>query len=250
MSGHSKWHSIRHKKAATDAKRGKIFTKHASLIAIAAKEGGSDIDMNAGLRLAIDNAKKDNMPNNNIERAIKRGTGELNDGKEICENTYEAYGPEGSALIIQCVTDNKNRTVSEVKSTLTKNGGNMGTSGSVAWMFDYQGLIIVNPGDTDADSVELDLIDAGADDVRKEDDVFEVYTKKEDLNATKEALVAKGYDINSAALTYRANNVVHIDAADKAKKILNLIDKLEDLDDVTNVYSNVDIPEDILSSLS
>ncbi|MBU2524221.1 YebC/PmpR family DNA-binding transcriptional regulator [Patescibacteria group bacterium] len=250
MSGHSKWSSIKHKKGALDAKRGKIFTKHAKMITLAARDGGADPDMNSALRLAIDNAKADNTPNNNIERAIKRGTGDLKDAAEIVEIMYEGYGPVGTALMIQCLSDNKNRTVSNVKSTLAKNGGNMGTSGSVAYMFQRKGMIIVKLGDKDRDEAELALIDTGAEDIQGEGDTLEVQTDAADLAKVRENIVNLGFEVASAEIAYIPDNTVKIDEVDKAKKVLKLMDALDEDEDVSNVFSNFDIPDEIFNSLS
>lgn len=249
MSGHSKWHSIKHKKGAADAKRGKIFTKHAKLITIAAREGGGDTETNPGLRTAIDNAKTDNVPNSNIERAIKRGTGDLKEGAEISEVMYEAYGPEGIALYIQAVTDNKNRTVANVKSTLGKHGGNMGTSGSVAYLFHQKGLILINASSDKHEDIELHAIDAGADDVKSENNNVEIYTNPKSLNDVKEKLENAGYKIESSTITFIPETEVPVTDEKKAEKILKLMDVLEDDEDITNVYSNFDISDEIMERL-
>ncbi len=245
MSGHSKWHSIKHKKGAADAKRGKIFTKHAKLIQIAAKNGG-DPDMNPALRLAIDNAKADNTPNTNIERAIKKGSGADKDAAQLMEITYEGYGPAGVALYIQCITDNKNRTVSNVRSILTKNGGSLGENGCVAWMFQPKGLVVVNIGDNDSDELELTAIDAGASDIESEDGIMSVYTETSDLGDVAKALRDAGLEVESQELTFVPNDTVKIKDKEKAKKILRLMEALDEDDDVTNVSSNFDIDEDLI----
>jgi len=245
MSGHSKWNSIKHKKGAADAKRGKIFTKHAKLIQIAAR-GGGDPEMNPSLRLGIDNAKADNTPNNNIERAIKKGTGEDKDAAQLLEVIYEGYGPAGVALYIQCVTDNKNRTVSNVRTILTKNGGSMGEAGCVAWMFKPQGLIVLKVGDTNKDEVELAAIDAGAADIESDDDTMTVYTDPSDLGKVAASLRDAGFSVESQEFTFVPNDTVKIDDSEKAKKILKLMDALDEDDDVTNVSSNFDIEESLL----
>jgi len=249
MSGHSKWHSIKHKKGAADAKRGKIFTVHAKLIAIAARDGGGDPDTNSALRTAIDNAKAANVPNSNIERAIKKGTGDLKDGAEISENMYEGYGPAGIAVYIQTVTDNKNRTVASIKSILTKNGGNMGTSGSVAYLFHKKGLININAEPNKHDDIELAAIDAGAEDIKKDGNSLEVYTDAKSLHEVKKKLEEAGIEIESAEITFVPENEVRIEDETKAKKVLKLMEALEDDDDVANVYSNFDIPEEIMEKL-
>lgn len=249
MSGHSKWHSIKHKKGAADAKRGKIFTVHAKLIAIASREGGDDPDTNSSLRTAIDNAKSANVPNSNIERAIKKGTGDLKDGVEISENMYEGYGPAGIAVYIQTVTDNKNRTVASVKNILTKNGGNMGTAGSVAYLFHKKGLIMIDAEPDKQDEIELTAIDAGADDIKIEGNSVEVYTNSKNLHEVKGKLEEAGITVESAEITFVPDNEVKIDDETKARKVLRLMEALEDDEDVANVYSNFDIPEEIMEKL-
>ncbi|RJO62028.1 YebC/PmpR family DNA-binding transcriptional regulator [candidate division WS5 bacterium] len=246
MSGHSKWASIKHKKAATDAKRGKVFTQAANMIAIAAKEGGGDPTMNFKLRLAIDKAKAVNMPSSNIERAIKRGTGEGGGGR-LEELIYEGYGHDGVAILIGTVTDNKNRTSAEVRSTLTKHGGRMADAGAVLWVFDQQGQIIAKDA---SDETQLSAIDAGARDVEEEDGKLFIYCDIKNIKGIKEALEEIGVAIESAEVTYRPKNYIKIEDEDTAKKILKLIDALESLDDVTDVYANFDIPEEVLEKAS
>ena len=247
MSGHSKWHSIKHKKGAADAKRGKIFTVHAKLIAMAARSGG-DPDTNPGLRAAIDNAKGANVPNTNIDRAIKRGMGDK-DGAVLEEITYEGYGPAGIAVYIQALTDNKNRTVSNVKSILTKNGGNMGTSGSVAYMFKRQGVILVKIEDSKHEDLELAAIDAGADDIEIEEGNATIYTDPKDLHTVKKLIEETGFPVESAEIAFNPETPIKIEDEEKARKVLRLMDALEEDDDVTNVFSNFDIPEEILEKL-
>lgn len=249
MSGHSKWHSIKHKKGAADAKRGKIFTKHAKLITIAARESGGDPETNPALRTAIDNAKTDNVPNLNIERAIKRGTGELKEGAEISEVMYEAYGPEGIAIYIQAVTDNKNRTVANIKNILGKHGGNMGTSGSVAYLFHQKGLILITADPDKHEDIELKAIDAGANDIKSENNSVEIYTDPKSLNSIKSKLEEWGYKTESSTITFIPENEVSITDEKKAEKILKLMEALEDDEDVTNIYSNFDIPEELMQKL-
>jgi len=248
MSGHSKWHSIKHKKGAADAKRGKIFTKHAKLITIAAKNGG-DPDMNPGLRTAILNAKADNVPNSNIEKSIKKGSGADKDAAVFVEVTYEGYGPEGTSVLVEVLTDNKNRSVTNVKNIINKNGGKMGESGTVGWKFDRKGVILVKLGDKDPEEAELEIIDAGADDLSLKENVFEVLTQTTDLMKVKDNLEKAGFEIIKAELSYLAKDTVNIDSSDKAKKVLNFIDLLEDDEDVNNVFSDFDIPEEILESI-
>lgn len=249
MSGHSKWHSIKHKKGAADAKRGKLFTIHSKLITIAAKDGGGDPDMNPSLRTAIDNAKGANVPNANIEKAVKRGTGELKDGAEISECTYEGYGPAGIAVLIHSVTDNKNRTVANIKSIFTKQGGNMGTSGSVAYLFHNKGVIIIKAGADQREDIELAAIDSGAEDIQAEGEEMEIFTDPKDLHKVKKGLEDAGLKIESAEITYIPENEVAITDEDKARKVLKFMDALEDDDDVSNVYSNFDISTDLLEKL-
>jgi YebC/PmpR family DNA-binding regulatory protein len=246
MSGHSKWASIKHKKAATDAKKGKAFTQAANMVTIAAKEGGGDPSMNFKLRLAIDKAKAVNMPVSNIERAIKRGTGEGGVG-QVEELKYEGYGQGGVAILVETVTDNKNRTSSEVRSTLTKNGGRMAEAGAVSWVFDQKGQIVSN--DTSEEAM-LTAIDAGASDVEEEDGKLFIYSDISSIKSIKEALEGIDKKVESAELTSKPKNYVKIADEEMAKKILKLIDALESLEDVTAVYANFDIPEDILEKVS
>jgi len=250
MSGHSKWHSIKHKKGAADAKRGKIFTMHSKLITIAAKDGGGDPEMNASLRTAIDNAKSANMPNANIEKAIKRGTGELKDGAVFDEVMYEGYGPAGIAVYVQTLTDNKNRTVANVKSVFTKNGGNMGTAGSVAYLFHKKGRIVVKASADKFDDIELAAIDAGAEDIVRGDDSVEVYTSPTELHAVKKGLEEASFEVDSSEITYEPENTVDIADEDKARKVLKFMEALEEDDDVSNVFSNFDIPDDVMEKMA
>lgn len=246
MSGHSKWHSIKHKKGAADAARGKIFTRHAKLISIAARDGG-DPDMNPSLRLAIDNAKKENMPNANIDRAIKKGTGDDKDGVQFFEITYEGYAPGGIAVLVSAFTDNKNRTVSSIRSIFSKNGGNLGESGSVAFMFQKKGIIVVsNP----SEEIEMVAIEAGAEDVVMEDGFLEVSTGPTDLFTVKKALEESGAEIESAEVSLVPENTIEITDEATAQKIMRLIHLLEDDEDVSNVAANFDIPQEILEKIS
>lgn len=238
MSGHSKWHSIKHKKAATDAKRGQAFTQVANLIAVSARQGGSDPEMNFKLRLAIAKAKAVNMPTANIERAIKRGAGELG-GQQIEEITYEAMLPGGAALVIEVATDNRNRTGPEVRLAVTKHGGRMADIGSVLFRFDHKGVIRLKPADMDA--ATLDAIEAGADDVIEEDDELVVYTVSNQLDAVRKALIAAGYEIADAELAYVPKDTVVLSDAKTAQQVLKIMDLLEDHDDITGTYSNFDI---------
>ena len=245
MSGHSKWHSIKHKKAATDAKRGKIFTKHAKLITIAAREGG-DPDMNAPLRSAIDNAKAMNMPNSNIEKAVKKGTGADKDGVSFMEIMYEGFGPAGAVFYVHSITDNKNRSVAAVKIALTKNGGNMGEAGTVGWMFEKNGVIVAKCENEDA---ELMAIDAGADDISMEEGVFEIITDYRNLMKVKDALKEKGFEIEKAEISFIPKDTLILDNLEDAKKAIQLMEALEDEEDVAEVYCNFDIAEELLDQL-
>lgn len=249
MSGHSKWSTIKHKKAATDAKKGKIFTQVANLIAIAARQGGGDPKMNPSLALAIQKAKAVNMPSTNVDRAIKRGTGE-GGGASIEEVVYEGYGPAGVAVIVEAATDNKNRTAGEVRSSFTKAGGSLGTSGSVSYLFDRKGQIEVNLAGQNVDEVEMAVLESGADDFENQDNHMIVYTKANELAQVKSALEGSGVKVENAELTYVPQNEVKVTDQDKAKTILKLMDTLEDLDDVISVHSNFDIPEEILNEVS
>lgn len=241
MSGHSKWATIKRKKAVLDSKRGKIFTKLIKEITIAAREGGGDPAGNPRLRLAIDNAKSQNMPQENIERAIKKATGEL-EGVTYHELTYEGYGPAGIAVLVEVATDNKNRTVAEVRHLFSKNGGNMGENGSVAWMFDRKGVITLPAeGKKEEDVMEI-VLEAGADDLTTEEGYFEVQTSVESFETVRKALADKKFTIENASLQWIAKNLIEVKGED-AEKVMKMIEALEDIDDVQNVYSNADIVE-------
>ncbi len=242
MAGHSKWKNIKHAKAATDAKRGAVFTKLIREITVAAKNGG-DPDGNPRLRTAIDAARAQSMPKDNIDRAIKKGTGEL-EGVEYVEVTYEAYGPGGVALMIQALTDNPTRTVADIRAKLTRNGGNLGTTGSVAFMFDRKGRIYL-PASGDEDAMMEVALDAGASDFSREDDIFAVTTELSNLHAVKEALEKKGLKVREAKLEWLPQSTVHV-TGDEAKTLVKLLDMLDDLDDVQNVEGNFDIDESAL----
>jgi YebC/PmpR family DNA-binding regulatory protein len=246
MSGHSKWSTIKRQKGAADAKRGQLFTKLAREIAIAARQGLPDPDANTRLRLAVDKAKAANMPKDNIERAIQRAAG-TGAGDQYEEVYYEGYGPGGGALMIQAQTDNRNRTVGEVRAVLTRAGGTLGENGSVGWMFDQMGLIEIPTGGVDSDEVALVAIDAGASDVEAEDGVVVVYTEPTDLHRTREALIAAGYEIEAAQLTMRPKALVSPEP-DQAVKMVRLVEKLEDLDDVQEVFTNIDVNDEVLAA--
>ncbi len=242
MAGHSKWHNIKHRKAASDSKRGKIFTKHAKLITVAARSGGGDPDMNPLLRAAIDSAKMDNVPNDNIERAIKKGTGELKDDTVIEELMYDAFGPAGSAIYIQVLTDNRNRSITNVKNVLNKKGGRWADSGSVAWMFKKRGWLQIEIGERNKEEMELQAIDCGADDVIDEDELLTVFTKPEDLMNVKQCLTNSSVKVVQADIIYDAENKVEIKKdSPEMQQLQTLLEFLEDDEDVSNVYVNAEI---------
>ena len=247
MAGHSKWANIKHKKAANDKKRGKLWSKLIKEVTVAAKQGGGDLDSNPRLRLAVDKAKAGNMPNDTIERAIKRGAGgeEQADWDEI---RYEGYAPGGIAVIVDCLTDNRNRTASEVRHAFTKHGGNLGTDGSVAYMFQKKGVISYAPG-ADEDTIMEAALEVGADDVIGNDDgSVDVYTTPEEFEEVKNGLVDAGHDPENAEITFEADTLSPVDK-DGAEKILRMVDFLEDLDDVQEVYTNADIPDEVMAEL-
>ncbi|HUC86957.1 MAG TPA: YebC/PmpR family DNA-binding transcriptional regulator [Candidatus Saccharimonadales bacterium] len=246
MSGHSKWHSIKHQKAAADAKRGAAFTKLANAIALAAKKGGPDAETNFSLRLAIQKAKAANMPAANIERSIKRGAGQLG-SDQIEEITYEGYGPGGVALIIETATDNRNRTGPDVRTALGKSGGRMADAGSVAYQFDQKGVIRLRPKDLEA--ATLDAIEAGADDVEEEDGELVIYTLPTQLNAVRTKLTEAGYEVNSAELAYLPKTTITVEDLKTAQQILRLMDALDDMDDVTATHANFDFSDGLAESL-
>ncbi len=250
MSGHSKWASIKHKKAATDAKKGKEFTKAAANITIAAKQGGGDPKTNFSLRLAIDKAKMVNMPSVNIERAIKKGTGELG-GAAPEELLYEGYAQAGVAVLIEALTDNRNRTGPEVRAVFSKLGGNMAETGSVAFQFEKKGEIVVpRAGQAlSADEIEMAILESGADDFDETDNEYIIYTKVQNFQKVKEALASAKITISDDEIVYKPKNEAKVTDVETARKILRLIDAIEDIEDVTTVYSNYDIPESILEQL-
>lgn len=245
MSGHSKWATIKHKKAATDAKRGKVFTKLIKMVTVAAKNGGGSPDTNPSLRLAIDKAKEANMPQDNIDRAIKKGTGEL-PGVSYESISYEGYGPGGVAFYVDVLTDNKNRVASEVRNIFSKCGGNLAGSGAVSRLFEKKGLLIVSKQDASEDQLMSIILDAGAEDMSDEDETFEIQCQPPDYEKVKKALDAAKIRIESSEVTFLPKNTVKV-TGDHAKQVLNLVEQLEDNDDVQNVYANFDIPDDILS---
>jgi YebC/PmpR family DNA-binding regulatory protein len=242
MSGHSKWHSIRHKKGAADAKRGKLFTKIIKEIIVAARLGGGDIEANPRLRTAVLKARSVNMPKDNIERAIKKGTGDL-DGVNYEELTYEAYGPGGVALLIEILTDNKNRTAAEVRNILSKGGGTLGESGCVSYMFKRKGIIVFDAHQYKEDDILAVALEAGAEDISADDEVIEVICTPEDFDGVLEALSKAVFEQTTAEISMIADAEVKLDA-DKTEKALKLIDALEDNDDVQNVATNLELPDE------
>ena len=247
MAGHSKWAQIKRKKAANDAKRGKKFTKLIREITVAAREGGGDPDMNPRLRLAVDTAKAENMPADNIERAIKRGTGDL-EGVAYEEITYEGYGPNGVAIFIEALTDNINRTVAEVRHILEKHGGNLGQSGSVAWQFERRGQIYADAARHDEDSLMMAALEAGAQDIEREDDTYVITTQVTDFHAVQDGLKQQGIEVDEAELAMIPKTTLDIGGPD-AQKLLRLLDALEDSDDVQKVSTNADIDEAALAEV-
>jgi len=245
MSGHSKWSSIKHKKGAADAKRGKIFTKLIKEITVAARMGGSgDPDANPRLRTAILAAKSENMPKDNIERGIKKGTGEL-EGVDYEENTYEGYGPGGAAVLLESLTDNKNRAVADIRHIFAKCGGNLGENGCVAWMFDKKGYIVVERSAIDEDSLMETALDAGAEDVREDDSNFEVITAPEDFEAVKDAIDEKSIPYLDAEVTMLPQTATSLQGKE-ADQMIRLMDMLDDCEDVQKVYTNADIPDEMV----
>lgn len=245
MSGHSKWHNIRVKKGAADAKRGKIFTRHAKLIEIAAQKGG-DPGMNPSLRTAIDNAKADSVPNANIERAVKKGSGQ-DKGAAMMEEVYAGYGPGNTALVIECLTDNKNRTLGNVKVALSKNGGSFAESASVMWMFTRAGFVTAQKAQAKpSDELELELIDAGAEEIEADGDMLSVTTDMAGWSQVRDALKKAGYDILSAGLKYMPTQKAEVKDVETARKLMNLIEAIEEDDDVSEVHTNADIGEEVV----
>lgn len=241
MSGHSKWHTIKHKKGALDAKRGKIFTRLIKELTVAARMGGGDIDANARLRKVVADAKAQNMPNDTIDRAIKRGTGEL-EGVNYEEITYEGYGIGGVAVLVETLTDNRNRTVAELRHLFSKNGGNLGEAGSVAWMFDKKGYIVIDKEAKSEDELFEIALEAGADDVQDGGEVFEIYTAPENFDAVLDAVKAAGIEPQVAETSMIPQNYIKLEGAD-AKSMLKLYDAIDDHDDVQKLYANFDIDE-------
>ncbi|MBK7131455.1 MAG: YebC/PmpR family DNA-binding transcriptional regulator [Bacteroidales bacterium] len=246
MSGHSKWSTIKRKKGAIDAKRGKIFTKIIKEIIIAAKEGGSDPETNARLRLAVQNAKGANMPKDNIERAIKKATGA--EAESFNETTFEGYAPCGVAVFVECLTDNNNRTVASVRSAFNKHGGNLGTNGSLSFLFDRKGIFTINKEDINLEELELEMIDAGAEDFEVDGDTLTVTCAKEDFGSVNRKLNDLGIEVEEAGLKRIPNDLKKLDI-DSAKKVIRLIDTLEDDDDIQHVYHNLEMTDELAEEL-
>jgi YebC/PmpR family DNA-binding regulatory protein len=248
VSGHSKWATIKRKKAANDAQRSKMWSKLLRFVEVAAREGGGDVNANPTLATAVQKAKQGSVPNDNIDRAIKRGTGELQ-GESYEETSYEGYGPGGVAVLVMCLTNNRNRAAQDVRSAFNGGGGKLAEPGAVAWMFEPRGLIIVPRSSADEDEVFLAAADAGAEDVRGSEESIEVVTSSDALRSVRDALEGAGIEIESSDLTQVPKSTVEVAGSD-AKKLLALVDHLEELDDVQEVYANFDISDDVLASLA
>jgi YebC/PmpR family DNA-binding regulatory protein len=248
MSGHSKWSSIKHKKGAADAKRGKLFTKLARAITVAARDGGGDPDGNPALATAIQKARDASMPKDNIQRAIDRGTGAGSEGVAIEEVSFEGYGPGGAAVFVEALTDNRNRTSAEVRHAFSKHNGSLGEPGSVAWIFEKRGVIVVD-GERYSEDDLMPAIDAGAEDVREEEGLLKTLCEPADLSAVREALVGAGVELQSAEVTMEPKSTVEVKGND-AKSLMGLIEALEEHDDVNSVHANFDIPDEVLEKLA
>lgn len=249
LSGHSKWSTIKHAKGINDARRGKLFTKLTKEIIVAVKQGGPDPESNFKLRMAMQRAKDQNLPGDTIDRAVKRASGEGSEGAQMVETTYEGYGPGGIAILVEVLTDNKNRTVSDVRSTLSKSGGNLANAGAVAWQFDQKGVVIAESDADAAEDLALAAIDAGAIDFDTDDGVVSFYSTPSDLEGIREALNGVGASIRSSELSMIPQNTVPL-GEKEAARTLKLLDQLEDLDDVQRVYSNADFPDNALTEYS
>jgi YebC/PmpR family DNA-binding regulatory protein len=250
LSGHSKWSSIKHKKGAADAKRGQLFSKLSRAIIVAAKEGGGDPAGNLALQNAIEKAKSYSMPKDNIDRAIAKGSGADADASAFETVIYEGFGPSGVAVIVEALTDNRNRTASDVRHTFAKSGGNLGGSGAVAWLFERRGLVIVDANGVDEDELMLAAAEGGAEDIELDGSTFTVTTDAQFLAAVREAIEAAGFTVDSAELTMIPKTTVEVEDEGDAKKVLRMIDELEDNDDVQDVYANFDIPERVLEAVA
>jgi YebC/PmpR family DNA-binding regulatory protein len=250
VSGHSKWSTIKHKKGAADAKRGKLFSKLSRAIMVAAKEGGADPGSNLALQNAIEKARSYSMPKDNIERAIAKGAGEGTDGASFETVVYEGYGPEGVAVIVEALTDNRNRTAAEVRHLFSKHGGNLGATGAVAWQFERRGVVLVAGDGIDEDALVLTAADAGAEDVERDGETFVVSSTPDDLTRVREALEGAGYPLESVGLQMVPKTTVAIAEESTAKQVVRLVEGLEDNDDVQDVYANFDIPEAVLEAVA
>jgi YebC/PmpR family DNA-binding regulatory protein len=250
MSGHSKWSSIKHKKGAADAKRGKLFSKLSRAIIVAAREGGPDPAANLALQNAVEKARSYSMPKDNIERAIAKGSGADAEGSAFETVVYEGYGPEGVAILVEALTDNRNRTASEVRHAFSKHGGNLGGSGGVAWQFERRGVVLVQAEGVDEDELVLVVAEAGADDVERDGSTYQVTTAPEGLRAVRESIEAAGFEIDSAELSMVPKTTVPIVDESTAKRIVHLVEGLEDVDDVQDVYANFDIAESLLEAVA
>ncbi len=250
MSGHSKWSTIKHKKGAQDARRGKLFSKLSRAIIVAAKEGGGDPATNLALQNAIEKARSYSMPKDNIERAITRGAGSGSESNDFEQVTYEGYGPSGVALIVEALTDNRNRTASDVRHLFAKNDGNLGGSGAVSWLFERRGVVLVAADGVDEDELMLAAAEGGADDVGRDGSSFQITSDVESLAAVRGAIEQAGFAIDSAELTMVPKTTVEVSEESSAKKVLRLVDALEENDDVQDVYANFDIPERVLEEVA
>jgi YebC/PmpR family DNA-binding regulatory protein len=250
VSGHSKWSSIKHKKGAADAKRGKLFSKLSRAIIVAAKEGGPDPAGNLALQNAIEKARSYSMPKDNIERAIARGSGADSDGESFETVIYEGYGPSGVAVIVEALTDNRNRTASDVRHAFDKNDGNLGTSGAVVWLFERRAVVLVSADGVDEDGLTLAAAEGGADDVTRDGSQYQIVAEPAALTSVREAIEAAGFTVDSAELTMVPKTTVEVADESTAKKVLRLIDQLEENDDVQDVFANFDIPEPVLEGIA
>jgi YebC/PmpR family DNA-binding regulatory protein len=250
MSGHSKWSTIKHKKGAQDARRGKLFSKLSRAIIVAAKEGGGDPATNLALANAVEKARSYSMPKDNIERAIARGTGADADAGSFEEVVYEGYGPDGVAVLVEALTDNRNRTASEVRHTFSKHGGNLGATGAVAWQFERRGVVLVDTEGVDEDELMLVAADGGAEDVSLDEDVFQVTSAPEDLSAVRQAIESAGIAVRAAELQMVPKTTVEVGDEAAARRVVRLIEALEDSEDVQDVYANFDIPERVLEAVA
>jgi YebC/PmpR family DNA-binding regulatory protein len=250
LSGHSKWSSIKHKKGAVDAKRGKLFSKLSRAIIVAAKEGGGDPANNLALQNAIEKARSYSMPKDNIDRAIAKGSGADADADAFETIVYEGYGPEGVAVIVEALTDNRNRTAADVRHVFAKNGGNLGATGAVAWQFDRRGVVVVSGDGVDEEELLLVAADGGAEDISEDGDVFQVTSAPENLSAVRAAIETAGFTVDSAELQLVPKTTVAVEDETKARQVMRLIDALEENDDVQDVYANFDIPERVLEAVA